>query len=670
MKKNKIGLLGFTAVSLLLVLVFSHSSRSFASPSTDVAVYLPSMSSGIDVSISLIEVSQAIQTDTNSVPLVANRPTLVRVMAKTEVGAEPANISVTLSGSRGGSSLGTLNLGTATIPASPSRSVYDSTFNVQLPSDWLTGQVILTAKVDANGVLFDSNQANNVRTQTAVFNTVPDLNIVVVPIDYTHQGSFAPGFYPGNRVDYISDWIMRTFPVANVNVVIRNSNYPFEGNLQQSGSWLDLLSEMRTLKGTETGTQYGPTVYYGFVPIKNGGDQWFFSGIAGIGYVGGFRASVGLNLGNGSSTGELAAHEVGHNLGRSHAPCGGASGTDPGYPYSGASIGQYGLDRIDSSPQLLAPTDYVDVMSYCDPVWISDYTYTGLYNDQMNRGFMVQAMADRQMMMVINGRFDDQGNATFNPVYSFSSAPYMPESNSTYQIELFDTNGQSLGTYPVLETFAEEIGISTHVFSAVVPVPSQPVGTVKLVQGDTAVAQRALASPPANLAVVSQLQQASNHVDLSWGLPDVPALVRYTADEGQSWTVVGTAVLGGQLRVDTTTLPGGENGRFEIILADRSQPIVLQKSLPAPLPNQTPLAWMSGETRITAGDPVYLTGHGSDAEDGALQNVRWVINGELVSQDRHLLLADLPIGEHMVTMIVEDSAGETATVGNVITVTP
>jgi len=54
---------------------------------------------------------------------------------------------------------------------------------------------------------------------------------------------------------------------------------------------------------------------------------------------------------------------------------------------------------------------------------------------------------------------------------------------------------------------------------------------------------------------------------LQWGVVDVPALVRYTADEGQSWTTFGLDVMGGQLTLARTALPAGA-GRFEITLAE------------------------------------------------------------------------------------------------------
>ncbi len=66
------------------------------------------------------------------------------------------------------------------------------------------------------------------------------------------------------------------------------------------------------------------------------------------------------------------AHELGHNHGQEHAPCG-VSPADAAFPYSGGAIGVWGLDR--RSATLKDPAKIKDIMSYCTPQWASDYTY-------------------------------------------------------------------------------------------------------------------------------------------------------------------------------------------------------------------------------------------------------------------------------------------------------
>jgi len=97
------------------------------------------------------------------------------------------------------------------------------------------------------------------------------------------------------------------------------------------------------------------------------------------------RGSIGITVfqdGSGSQDAwDTVAHELGHAMGRDHAPCGIADPTDvdAAYPYDNAGLGGvygYDFDRM----RLVKPRPAKDVMSYCTPVWISDYTYRAIYD--------------------------------------------------------------------------------------------------------------------------------------------------------------------------------------------------------------------------------------------------------------------------------------------------
>jgi hypothetical protein len=67
------------------------------------------------------------------------------------------------------------------------------------------------------------------------------------------------------------------------------------------------------------------------------------------------------------------AHELGHIHRLPHAPCGGPADPDPEYPYDGAGIGSWGYDVL--TEEIFSPGEFVDMMSYCSPDWISDYNF-------------------------------------------------------------------------------------------------------------------------------------------------------------------------------------------------------------------------------------------------------------------------------------------------------
>jgi hypothetical protein len=96
------------------------------------------------------------------------------------------------------------------------------------------------------------------------------------------------------------------------------------------------------------------------------------------------RASVGVGF-TGVRSAETMAHEIGHAHGRPHAPCGGAQGTDPSWPkdaaHKNATLGTWGFNILDGkfiNPGAGASQPH-DMMSYCDPTWISDYQYDALF---------------------------------------------------------------------------------------------------------------------------------------------------------------------------------------------------------------------------------------------------------------------------------------------------
>lgn len=506
-----------------------------------------------DLSITHLGLYQTVQTAANSVSLVAHKPSLLRVFAQVQDAATPPVAEVTVYAYQGTTFLGSLTIGPQAVPAQPSTADLSSTFNFDLPHDWLVGNVTLTASVDAVNTVLEVNEGNNDRTAQFLFYDVAPLDLTIVPIHYhdTRTGRL----FEEPAHDPISDWMLGAFPVSHINIRYHTPFY-FAGDLRQPAEWTRLLNDLSNLAAAEVGIN-SATVYYGLLPTTHhSGSTWFEGGVSGLGWVG-RRVSIGLDLG--VDTGHSAGHEIGHNFGRRHAPCGNPSSPDPHYPYPNATIGVYGMDTDDDV--LLEPATNFDMMSYCGPEWVSDYTYEGLLQDQLARS----ALADEPNEGLLLQATLDGEEAVALPAYRLDGNP-LPVDDSDYSVELVDEAGAIIATYPATLFEAEETGILAQMLVAHVPVAEAPIAEVRFVRQGEIIASRELATKgPDSAAQKFEATAVAGGLQLTWGRPDVPALVRFSAD-GEQWTTLALDVLGGQLTLTGEHAPTA--GQFQIVPGD------------------------------------------------------------------------------------------------------
>lgn len=167
--------------------------------------------------------------------------------------------------------------------------------------------------------------------------------------------------YPTNGVEY------SVGPAMNVNQTVS----------AQGDGWSEALDQLSNLHEQDDAAT--DVYYYGlFQPTDNIGQYCGGGCVAGIGYVTGTqsfarhqRVALGLSYNNVASA-QTMAHEVGHNHGRPHSPCGGAAQPDNAFPYAGAKIGWWGYEAPE---KIHNPATDTDIMGYCNNQWVSDYVY-------------------------------------------------------------------------------------------------------------------------------------------------------------------------------------------------------------------------------------------------------------------------------------------------------
>ena len=130
----------------------------------------------------------------------------------------------------------------------------------------------------------------------------------------------------------------------------------------------------------------------------------------------------------------VIAHEMGHNMSLSHAPCGGAAGPDPAFPYMDGATGAWGYDFRDGG-RLVGPEEK-DLMGYCGPDGISDYHFTKALNfrldDEGDAGAALVAEAATSLLLW--GGVDSTGTPYIEPSFVVDAPPALPASAGEYRL--------------------------------------------------------------------------------------------------------------------------------------------------------------------------------------------------------------------------------------------
>ena len=372
--------------------VTSGPNSYSATPTTQSVTVTAGGSAGATVTYSLVPVTsfnlridgayltQAVQRLDHGVELVAGRDAYLRVFAVANE-ANSATPQVRARLYHGGTEVQSwlINAGSASVTQTVNEGTLTSSWNVLVPGALIVPGMRILAEVDPGALVVEQDEGDNFYPATAVplpvaVRTLLPFQIRLVPVLQSVNGLQGDAT-SGNMESYLTT-IKKVLPIGAYDVDVRaayTTNAPVLQSSNGNGAWGTILSEVLALRNaTDASSRY----YYGVVKTN------YSSGIAGMGYVPSqptstAKASIGWDFSGSRS--RILAHELGHNFGRSHAPCGGVGGPDPSYPHTGGQIGAWGLD-----PATLAvkpPTTFFDLMGYCPPnEWVSDYTWNAVVN--------------------------------------------------------------------------------------------------------------------------------------------------------------------------------------------------------------------------------------------------------------------------------------------------
>jgi hypothetical protein len=272
------------------------------------------------------------------------------------------------------------------------------------------------------------------------------LRVKFVPIKYGADASERLPLLDDRTVEQYRQSLYKMYPAATVDVSVREP-LPWGGVVSANGNgWDDLLAMLMQVRRADHAAD--DLYYVGvFEPAasvtdfcSSGGCVLGVAPQAGIKDIG-MHAALILGYGGDGRNGTLA-QELAHSMGRGHAPCGNPAFPDPDFPYGSGRIGVAGYDIVAKT--LFSPgSGSHDFMSYCSPVWVSDYTFAGIAQRMVD---VDEAMPHENVGVRLNSvaraiSVDGSGNMKLGPQLDVRGAP----GEGDVAIHYEDGAGGSLG---------------------------------------------------------------------------------------------------------------------------------------------------------------------------------------------------------------------------------
>ena len=370
--------------------------------------------------------NQTVQSLDNPIPLIAGKDALLRVFVTTEQVNfyTPSDIRVTLSSPSGDSSQ-VLSIESAKIAKRINEGDTKQSYLSIIPGDLIQPGLGIAIELDPMNTI----PASEPRIPAGGFAKIPVLTSavhkqVIMPVIARSTTDDVFRLLPG----FIKDAefaIGLLFPIKDVEIIQHEVFHTDLDISEYQEGWVKLLMMMNVIRDMEIGE--------GIIS-----DEWFYYGALVPTYSRGVFgvAYIGQYVGVGYPGDGLFLHELGHNMGLFHAPCGeGITGVDPDYPYPDGSIGTWGYH---SGEQGLIPPRASDLMGYCADAWISDYHYDKI---RQNRERRLGGSPERALL--VWGSLGEDG-VELLPSFEINAIRRVPSGNGPYQLDIYDTQDQRI----------------------------------------------------------------------------------------------------------------------------------------------------------------------------------------------------------------------------------
>lgn len=656
-----------------------------------------------------LEVNQAIQDWTDSIPVIEGKTTYVRAHVETD-STDPVQAVARLRGVRNGNPLP----GSPLVPDNPTGSIrvptdaaavrgdLNRSFYFKLPDTWLEGTIELTMEGVGTGLdCRDAADAPNDCAVEVTFVEAETPEVRYVSIEWSQGGQT----YRVSEAD-VTELINRQVAITPAAAVDAEREFmAWSGSVPPDLLSVNLRLEwMRLLDGCWFGSGC-ERLYYGVLkaPSDLGGSALFAPGRVSSGSMPDLATSYGAYR---------HVHEFGHSLGLRHAPNCGAMQPISTLPYEEADIGNqrvttlgpmgagddrlvYGLDshRI----RAVDPNRIFELMSYCGNLtgterWISHVTYDAMrqaIGDRFDNSTVSPASARSQHSgddyLVVRGIVDEtDGSIQLLPFGSLTSAVAPPQPPpGEFEIRLLDAVGAELHRQSFEPTSHERDRPVSGADpltrgSFLVPIPAHSAAAkVEVRRNGTLLAssQASGALPAVDiLAPDGGEVLGDEEVTIQWQGQDVDGdtlsyVVQYSRDSGSTWKTLAVDWPETSYTIERRFLAGSDRALVRVQASDgfhtRTDPSDNTFSVVNNPPQVEILSPRGGDT-FSGVQLLHLDARATDREDGRLDgdSLTWSssLDGPLGEGTALVLTAsDLTEGRHRIALTATDSRGDSTT---------
>ncbi len=369
--------------------------------------------------------TQAVQSLEFPVSLVADEAALLRVFV---TAAQETNAAVPPVKARfyhGGSEVHVIDIGAGTepIPIEVKEGALEKSANAEVPGWVVQPGLQMVIEIDPDNTL-DPGLGVQKRIPATGRKAVDvkemsTMQLTVIPFLWNAQPdssllAITNGLTAGDTLL----WKTRTFlPIRELDVDVHD---PVWTDTEDTFENFHKVEAIRVMEG---GTGY----YMGTLKSPSGGS-------AGAANTPGFSSFVATN-------GRTMAHELGHNMSLYHAPCGGPAQPDRSFPSINGATGAWGYD-FRAGGSLVSPS-YKDLMSYCRPEWISEYSFSNALIYRLEQ-HSTAARARSAESLLLWGGLDEKGDPFLEPAFVVDAPPVLPRMGGAYRLTGLTDGGEEL----------------------------------------------------------------------------------------------------------------------------------------------------------------------------------------------------------------------------------